>query len=275
MLGKGRALLLVHGTLSRAHTAFGGLSPATVAELCRRYGDRVFAFDHYTMSEDPIQNVRWLVEQIPDGSQLDFDILCHSRGGLVSRVLAERQSEFSLGSRHIAVNRIVFVATPNSGTILTDSQYMGDLLDTYTNLLKFFPTTGVTEVLEGVVTVAKMLAVGAVGGLPGLQSMLPGGSFLHGFDTAPKGGSTYHALTSDYEPTAPGLKDWAVNRLTDKIFQKAANDLVVPTLGVYEANGSSCFPIPNPHVFPPERGISHSGYFADPEAQELILGWLS
>lgn len=120
---------MVHGTLSRAHTAFVRLPQELVADLHRRYDGRVFAFDHYTLSEDPRQNVDWFIEQLPESIKLDLDIVCHSRGGLVSRVLTERQSELSLGSRTLNVNRLVFVATPNTGTVLTDAKHLGDLVD--------------------------------------------------------------------------------------------------------------------------------------------------
>jgi hypothetical protein len=45
-LSSGRALLMVHGTFSRTHTAFGSLPKEFVEALNRRYQDRVFAFDH-------------------------------------------------------------------------------------------------------------------------------------------------------------------------------------------------------------------------------------
>ena len=104
---------------------------------------------------------------------LDLDIVAHSRGGLVGRVMAEKQSELSLGSRTVNARKLVFVAAPNAGTILTDAKYLGDLIDTYTNLLNFLPDTGVVEVIEGVITVMKQLAVGTLKGLDGLQAMLP------------------------------------------------------------------------------------------------------
>ncbi len=275
-LSRGRALLMVHGTFSRAHTAFAGLPADVVQKLHEIYQHRVFAFDHYTLSDDPEQNIRWFVDHIPDGTRLELDIICHSRGGLVSRALAEKQSLISLGSRQLRIGRIVFVAAPNSGTILTDSQYMGDLLDSYTNLLNLVPSNGATEILEGVVTVAKMLAVGALHGLPGLQSMLPKGPFLTAFNNAPKGDDRYFALASDYEPQNPGLKAWALSRLATKIFQKAQNDLVVPTLGVYDQNGCGYFPIADTerHVFGPADNITHGDYFGNPQAQQLILQWL-
>lgn len=52
-LGRGRALLLVHGTFSRSHLAFASLPPADMAALHQHYEGRVFAFDHHTLSADP------------------------------------------------------------------------------------------------------------------------------------------------------------------------------------------------------------------------------
>ncbi len=273
-LSAGRALLFVHGTFSRACSGFGALSPETVAKLHQIYGGRVFAFDHYTMSEDPSQNARWFVDHLPADVHLDLDIICHSRGGLVSRILAEKQSDLQLGGRTLDVGKIVFVAAPNAGTTLADSKYMGDFVDTYTNLLNFLPANGATEILEGVVTVVKMLAVGVLHGLPGLQSMVPAGGFLTQLNTSPVGADKYFALASDYTPTDPGLKAWAANRLLDRIFQKAGNDLVVPTLGVYDKNGCGYFPIAEKLVYGQGDGISHTTYFGEPRTQARILEWL-
>jgi hypothetical protein len=60
-----RALLFLHGTFSRAHTAFGGLPRDALLTLHSRYEGRVFAFDHYTLSDDPRRNVEQLLSQIP------------------------------------------------------------------------------------------------------------------------------------------------------------------------------------------------------------------
>lgn len=275
-LSSGRALLMVHGTFSRSHTAFGSLPRDFVEALHHRYQGRVFAFDHYTLSEDPKQNVEWLLQSIPEGASLELDVVCHSRGGLVSRVLAERQGEFSLGSRNLAMNKVVFVAAPNAGTVLTDTKHLGDLVDSYTNILNFFPDNGVTEVLQAVITVMKQFAVGAVKGLSGLESMLPGGPFLKDWlNHGPKGTELYYAIASNYEPTQPGLLAWSKNRLMDHIFDKAENDLVVPTLGVYEENGSDLFPIADHYVFPPTAGIQHGNYFPNSTTQQRIMAWLN
>jgi pimeloyl-ACP methyl ester carboxylesterase len=273
-LSAGRALLMIHGTASRTHIGFGGLAEETVRALHERYNGRVFAFDHPTLSQDPRQNVSWFFENVPDRAQLKIDIVCHSRGGLVARLLAEREKEFSLGSRALTVRRLIFVAAPNAGTILANGEYMGDFLDTYTNLLNFLPDNGVTEVFEGLVEVGKQVAVGTLEGLGGLQSMLPNGPFLTTLNRGVRDDKRYFALSSNYEPTVPGWKAWSVNRLLDKIF-KADNDLVVPTLGVYDRNGSDFFPIEDRRLFDKSEGIAHTRFFADERVQEKILEWLS
>lgn len=273
-LSGGRALLMIHGTNSRAHVAFNALPQAYVQALHNTYQGRVFAFDHFTLSEDPRQNVEWFFSHVPDGAHLDVDIICHSRGGLVARTLGEQQSAFSLGNRSLSINKVVFVAVPNAGTILSDSRYMGDFIDSYTNLLNFFPDNGVMEALEGIITVAKQLAVGALEGLDGLQSMLPGGTFLKGLNVGERGTQRYYALASNYEPQIPGLKVYAVDRLLDKIF-KEQNDLVVPTTGVYTKNGSGFFPIEDCIIYKDEDGIPHTGFFGQPKVQSQIMSWLA
>jgi hypothetical protein len=274
-LAKGRSLLMIHGTGSRTETGFAGLPRDYVEALTHAYQGRVFAFDHPTISVTPKQNVEWFLSEIPEDIRLELDIVCHSRGGLVARVFSEKQQEVSVGSGAVAVKKVIFVAAPNAGTILTDANYMSDYLDSYTNLLNFFPDTAVMDIIQTVIAVAKQLAVGALKGLDGLESMLPKGKFLQDWlNLGPKADATYFALASNYEPIHPGLALWAQNRLFDSIF-KADNDLVVPTDGVFAQNGSAAFPINERYVFAKEAGVPHSGYFANEEARNRIRDWLS
>ncbi len=274
-LAAGRALLFVHGTFSRASSAFGALPASAMAALHEAYGGRVFAFDHPSLSEDPEDNVRWLVGQIPDGTSLDVDVVCHSRGGLVSRVLAERQGELLLGSRAVRVGKVVFVGAPNAGTLLADADRMGTLIDTYATLLNLIPEPAAREVLQAVVTVAKQLAVGACKGLPGLQAMRPGGPFAARLNAAgPAGAARYFALASAYTPRLAGLRALLEARAMDKVFA-GANDLVVPTAGVWDANGSGWFPIEQRRVFVDGESCAHTEYFASRAAQAQLLAWLT
>jgi pimeloyl-ACP methyl ester carboxylesterase len=203
------------------------------------------------------------------GAPLELDVVCHSRGGLVARCLAERSE--------LAIERVVFVGTPNAGTVLADFDHLGDLLDAYTTLLSFVPDVGITDVLETLIALAKSLTVGALKGLEGLVSMTPRGTFLDHLNAtaSASAGARYFALASDYEPLTPALREWARNRLTDSLFAHAANDLVVPTDGVYGANGAVGFPIADRHVFGTADGIAHSGYFTSEIGAGKLLEWLT
>jgi len=275
-LAGGPALLMVHGTNSRTHTAFGGLPREVVTTLHERYEGRVFAFDHPTLSHDPRRNVETLLAAIPDGLTLDLDIVCHSRGGLVSRVLAEKQGELPMGARRLQVQRLVFVGSPNAGTRLADEACIGEYLDTTTNLLHALPTHGAADALGFVVSAVKMVACGLLSGLDGLRSMQPGGSFAAWLNTpGRRGAATYLALASDYTPTTASLSRLAADRLMDRVFQGARNDLVVPTAGVGGANGSPYFPIAEQVVFGAADGVPHTGFFQHPRVIGQLLQWLT
>ena len=73
-------------------------------------------------------------------------------------------------------------------------------------------------------------------------------------------------------------KDWSrVHSIReDRVFQDAANDLVVPTLGVFEQNGSAYFPIASQGLlqFGKAKNVTHTTFFSDPDAQRAILQWL-
>ena len=266
-----RSLLFVHGTHTRSHVEFTHAPLDFVKWLYETYEGRVFAFDHPTVSVDPNHNVEWLIESVPRGVELDLDILCISRGGLVARRLAAEQG----GPRAIHVGKIVFVASPNAGTPLADPKRLNDFIDSYTNLFNLLPDTPVTIVLESIIGIAKLIAVNALRGLKGVEAMVPDGDYLRELAGRRAGADRHFALASDYEPVEPGLKAFAMDSLIDA-FQKEANDLMVPTAGVYEGAGSSPFPIrsANRLVFDHSKGVSHSGYIRHPNARAAISRWL-
>lgn len=272
-LAADKALLFIHGTFSRSSSAFGDLDQATMQALYERYHGRVFAFDHPTMVDDPATNVDRLLVEVPDGTKPTVDIICHSRGGLIARELARR-------TKPIAVDRIVFVAAPNAGTILTNPDHMGDFIDSYTNLLGFFPENGITETLEAVISVVKQLAVATLAGLKGLEAMVPGGPFLSSLDSAIPASRRYFALTSNFVPTADAsLTIKAADKVIDAVFRPADNDLVVPTDGVYQfgqnLGGFGSAPGSRLHVFaPPAAAPIHTRFFYEPVTRQKILEWL-
>jgi hypothetical protein len=273
-----RSLLIIHGTFSRSNTDFGRFPPEYVALLNAKYDGRVFAFDHPTLTDDPRQNAQWFLNAMPDSAELDIDIICHSRGGLVSRVLAEKLDELSVGSRKVNVGSLVFIATPNRGTILTNANHLADYIGSYINLLNFGPVNGAKEILEVVVEIAKLVAVGVAPGLIGLESMLPGGPFLTWLNSGATGDATYYALASDFEPIAnPGASDWSEERI-DAIFGTDKNDSIVPTDGVWDPIKPGSFPILETTrrlILPEDLGVDHGGFFQNQESREQIATWLS
>jgi len=60
----------------------------------------------------------------------------------------------------------------------------------------------------------------------------------------------------------------------DKVFKGAPNDLVVPTEGVFAANGSGYFPIEGQVVFDAADGVAHTGFFQYPRTTTQMDTWL-
>ena len=278
MRAGGPVLAFIHGTFSTSHGGFGDLPGDTLAELQRRYAHRVLAFDHPTLGDSPVDNVRWLLAQLPPGP-LTLDIVCHSRGGLVARLLAEQPAGLGIDASQVDVRRIVLCGVPNAGTALADPDHMVEMIDRFSTMLTFAPTGPVTETVEALVTVVKMLGHGALKGLPGLASMHPKGEFLTALNRPNARHERYFAIASNYAPTDRGLRglvSGVADNVVDRIFGDAANDLVVPTDGVWQTNGGSGFPIAQADLlsFGPSQGVMHTGIFPRPEVSEKLLAWL-
>jgi hypothetical protein len=126
-LADDRALLFVHGTASSSHGGFGRIPHDVFTEFYQRYGGRVLALDHPTVSVSPEENVAWLAGELAalGDRKLTVDIVSHSRGGLVSRLLTEHPE---LTGGRLDVGRLVMVATPNAGTELAHAERLGQLL---------------------------------------------------------------------------------------------------------------------------------------------------
>jgi len=78
-------LIFIHGTGSSTLGSFGELRKGegnVWATLEQKFGDRIYAFEHRTFSESPIQNAIQLVRALPVGAHVS--LVSHSRGGLVA-----------------------------------------------------------------------------------------------------------------------------------------------------------------------------------------------
>ncbi len=142
-LSAGRTLLFVHGTFSTTEGAFNRLPAETMEALHRRYEGRVIAYDHPTIADDPSVNARTFYDIVGD-LPMEIDIVCHSRGGLVARSIAERPGDLAPLGPRIKVRQIVLVGVVNQGTILADAEHWGELLDRFTTMLALLPGPGIS-----------------------------------------------------------------------------------------------------------------------------------
>jgi hypothetical protein len=271
----GRALLFVHGTFSTSHGGFAALPDDTLSELWKRYGQRVFAFDHPSLSATPAENAATLLSLLPADRHFDVDIVCHSRGGLVARALADA----AVADPRLTVNSTVFVGTPNRGTALADNAHIKNLVNRMTTMLNLVPDgplSAVTDILAGVLDVVKVLALGLVDGLPGLQAMDPTDATLATLGGGASPTMPRYAVGADFEPTGSLLRlVQAANLAADAVFADVANDLVVPTSVADGPPGLAGFPIApeNRLDFGRSPSIWHCAYFSQPQTSRALLDW--
>ena len=85
---EGPLLVFVHGTGSSTLGSFGDLQKISTNDWNRleaKFGERVYGFEHLTLSESPIQNAIELATQLPKAAQVN--LVTHSRGGIVGDLL--------------------------------------------------------------------------------------------------------------------------------------------------------------------------------------------
>jgi len=271
-----RSLLLIHGTTSTTAGAFAGMarSPALLDRLATLYQGRVLGFNHHTMSVSVAENVRELYAALSAVSgEYHFDVICHSRGGLLARALAHLADEdvaALTGSAwrrpahvKLRIGRIVFVATPNAGTALADPPRIPSFVERLTNYVNLLPDAALTIGAGALLSLAGAVAEVGLPRLPGLADQAPG-SPLQRKLAPPQGGTEgFHAFCANYQPEG-NLVSVIKNAAVDRIFATEPNDLVVPTGGV------ACTPhyeLPADRVFSfePGRHVHHSAFFAQPE----------
>ena len=85
---QGSLLVFIHGIGSSTEGSFSELQTASHEywrQFETRFGERVYAFEHRTLSESPIENALQLARVLPDRARLN--LITHSRGGLIGDLL--------------------------------------------------------------------------------------------------------------------------------------------------------------------------------------------
>ena len=274
-----RTLLLVHGTFSNAASAFSPLAGTDFFDRVRPlYGNRIYAYNHYSVSRRPDENARQLLDTLSAG-QYSFDAITHSRGGLVLRSLVEdRQLHGAIADR-FRLGHAVLVASPNEGTPLATPARWEHTVGWFANLMEVFPdnpfTTGAEFVSESIVWLASHLA----GDLPGLRAMDGAGDLVTELQSPPgPPANAYSALVSNFHPDA-ALWERALDVGVDSFFA-SANDLVVPSEGGWriDRDGSAYVPASRIGCFGPGGNIdttgtspvNHVSFFGRSETAEFL-----
>lgn len=226
-----RGLLLIHGTFSDTHGGFRRLTETDFFRETRTlYEGNVFAFNHFTISKTPAENVREMLDALPDG-EFEFDIITHSRGGLVARELMEGTGLDHPNRRRLRIGKVIMVACPSQGTPLGGVDHWDRKLSFMANLLEMLPDNPFSMAGAWLAEALKWFAANVLVNCGGLVAMDPAGEFVQQLQEPPDApdGTLYHALVSNFQPPRQW---WA--RLGDMgidTFFEGANDLVVPTEG--------------------------------------------
>ena len=276
-----RSLLLIHGTFSNAASAYHSLASTDFFDqVASLYEDRIFAFDHFTLSRTPEENARMLLAGLPD-KRFQFDVITHSRGGLVLRNLVERTAALGPASSRFNLGRAVLVASPNEGTPLATPARWEDTVGWIANLLELFPdnpfTIGAEFVANGLVWIARH----ASGDLPGIHSMDGDGDLIKDLQGPPgPPPDSYSALVANYNPTGSVL-NVMLDVGADQFFG-SANDLVVPAEGGWRIDRSGSLFIPGSRIgcFGPGGNLSptsvtHVNFFSQQETSRFLVNALA
>lgn len=285
-------LLLLHGTFSSTRGAFGELlkNPAARTALNARYGNRILGFDHPTISKPVAGNATDFLDTLPPRAEpYNFDVLVHSRGGLLARAIHDMPLIHLQRCSHqatwvhpprVKVNfrKVIFVGTPNLGTDLADPDNLPTLLGCFATMLNAMPSSGCV-LIGGILKCVAAVARGGLNYLPGLadQALYANGrtgdflTTLNGLSLPPGRTATYHAIQASHVPNSRLLQT-AAKAVRKVCFGNRVNDLVVPThsmaqLGVSGRVTGGVFEYRN-------QPVHHVNYFAQQPTWTTILNWL-
>jgi len=303
----GKILVFVHGTFSNNDNLFDNLNVPEnaagqqfLADLLKKDSagktlnyDQVLTFDHYTVSRSPVLNALELA-RIMATSTADVDIICHSRGGLVTRWFMEVFDRPNRNHR-----RAVLVGSPLHGTSLAAPDRIRNSIDLFTNIgkelgtaLTLIPFTQVAGSLMKLVfsvgnVVSKVpLMDAAVSMIPGLAAMsrVENNYELTALSQRASLPLQYFAVTSEFTPPPLGWKFWnifcgfgqrAAAAADNLIFRDAGgnpckNDLVVDTLSMTEYAFPANPPVDSVFTFGPDDHVFHTAYFQQAKTIDFI-----
>ncbi len=292
-------LLFLHGTASSTKSSFGELLNTGLWKYIHdTYGSNVLCFQHESLTKSPLQNVLDLVKQLPQS--ISFDIISHSRGGLVGDTLARfcntnenikgfddneiaylkkadnRKNDLdtigtiktALANKKIIVNKFIRVACPSQGTTLASSR-MDHFFNVTFNLIGMAgglianPVYNAFKDLISVVIDCK----NDVGVLPGLEAMNPDSPFIKVLNSPASNVILDQPLlvVSGNCKTKLNLK--ALLIIVSKLFYAKDNDLVVNTNSMYYGSKRQA---QVQYLFDDATDVDHFHYFKNKKTNDAI-----
>lgn len=290
-------LLLLHGTASSTDGSFGEMKGTDLwRHIVQSYGKNILAFQHKTLTESPLDNVKELVEKLPNNCTLH--IISHSRGGLIGDLLCrftsssdpknsftqtelERLKERAddaeniksimktLQGKNLNVRKFVRVACPAAGTTLASKR-----MDIYFNVIG-----NVTGLLTGAAanpffSAFKTLLATVIQSknnvdvLPGIEAMNPESPFIKILNSpaAKTIIDTPLAVVSGNCGVDFSLKGLKV--LASKLFFLQNNDLVVNSESMYLGSKRKD---KVQFFFDHGDNVDHFHYFSNKKTTDAIL----
>jgi hypothetical protein len=293
----GEYLLFIHGTASSSTGSFDKLKGSKLWTIMQgRYGKgRILALEHRTLTQSPLQNLKMLVESLPDSGTLD--LISHSRGGLVADLLCrfatdtrgfdsderrclEKEGRANLlplideieklvAAKKIKIRRQVRVACPARGTTLASNR-----LNNLFNII--FNVSGIAlgQSANPAYVAFKELIMAAIDSkddpdiLPGIEAMNPASPFIKALNFPGSTIELENPLMVIAGNSKVSLSLRGLGIILSKIFYLEGNDLIVNTgsmyLGAKRLNGRGFYYLEQ------TSQTNHFNYFAN-ESSRLAI----
>lgn len=294
-------LVFVHGTASSTGGSFGALTGAEAKphwrEIRRRFDEHIYAFEHRTLSQSPVENAIALAKALPRGARIN--LVSHSRGGMVGDLLClkgippeefgrygrrdpdlEQADEHDrkclqvlggeLRDRQFRIERFARVACPARGTLLA-SENIDQFLSILTNLVGLVPGLAGSPVYEVVKRVTLEVVKNRLRPelLPGIEAMVPSSPLVALLNSAPAGGAL-GVIAGDIEGGS-WLKRLGTFITDAFIYENRENDLVVNTDSMFQGAPRESAAR---YVFDQGADVSHFNYFRNQRTRAAMLHWL-
>ncbi len=262
-------LVLIHGTASSTKGSFGeAVGTDFMSFIHETYDKRILAFQHRTLSENPLQNVKQLVSVLPNNCVLH--LITTSRGGLVGEILSRfcnstssngfNSTEMAILKKEypkdyyseiektineinaillikkIKIEKFIRIACPAGGTTLASNR-----LDFFLNITLNLIGIATGLAANPIYMAFRNLTAAAIDSknkpevLPGLEVQNPGSPFIKALNCPmdlenPDGRIVINnSLVVIAGNSKPALKLNAIWIIASKLFFLRKNDLVVDT----------------------------------------------